>query len=73
LIESAKQLGVLNVDLLARGLAKKAGSNGKLANELIAEVNSRLSLDDQTKLMKELPGAVVERSFLQWLAQSSHR
>jgi hypothetical protein len=54
LINGARQLGELNVELLARDLAKIADADPKRAGDLMAELKPQLSAADQKKLVKEL-------------------
>ena len=54
LLDSSKQLGVLNPELLARELAQIALKDPKAAGNLLAEIKGTLSAADQKKLTKEL-------------------
>lgn len=54
LIESAKQRGVLNTELLARDVAKVVAADPKRGADLLAEIKPQLSAADQKSLAREL-------------------
>jgi len=54
LIDGARQLGVLNAELLARDLAKVVAHDPKRAADLLAEIKPQLSAADQQRLVREL-------------------
>ena len=58
MIDSARQLGVLNVELLARDLAQVVAHDPKRAADLLTEIKPALSAGDQQRLGRELAEAV---------------
>lgn len=54
LIDGARQMGVLNAELLARDLAQVVAHDPQRAAALLAEIKPQLSAADQTRLVKEL-------------------
>ena len=60
LMESAQQMGVLNVELMARDLARIADADPQRADDLMAELKPQLSAADQETLAQELAAAGVK-------------
>ena len=54
MIDSARQMGVLNAELLARDLAKVVAADPKRGADLLAEIKPQLSAADQKNLTREL-------------------
>ncbi len=73
MIDGAKQLGTLNVELLARDLAKVADADPKRAGDLLAELKPQLSPADQKKLVKELAEELDSRATQQVQSQAAAR
>jgi hypothetical protein len=71
MIDGAKQLGTLNVELLARDLAKVADADPKRAGDLMAELKPQLSTADQKKLVKELAEELDSRATQQVQSQAA--
>jgi hypothetical protein len=71
MIDGAKQLGTLNVELLARDLAKVADADPKRAGDLMAELKPQLSPADQKKLVKELAEELDSRATQQVQSQAA--
>jgi hypothetical protein len=71
MIDGAKQLGTLNVELLARDLAKVADADPKRAGDLMAELKPQLSPADQKKLVQELAEELDSRATQQVQSQAA--
>jgi hypothetical protein len=73
LVQSSKQLGVLNPELLARELAQVALKDPKAAGNLLAEIKGSLSVADQKKLTQELAEEIDSKLSAQVNRQANAR
>ena len=73
LVETSKQLGVLNPELLAKELAQVALKDPRAAGHLLAEIKGTLSAADQQKLVQELAEEVDAKLALQVHQQAAAR
>jgi hypothetical protein len=73
MLDSARQLGVVNAELLAKDLAKVAAHDPQRAADLLAEIKPKLSAADQRQLTRELAQELDTRAANQLQTQADQR